>query len=55
MHPDAREKSIGIAAGDHNRSEIIAVEQKLVCFAVTQAFALAAQPEIVGVLVSLVG
>src|SRR5205823_10245935 len=55
MHSNTGEECVGVFAGDHHRSEIIAVEQQLVRFAMTQSFSLATLPQIVGVLVALVG
>src|SRR6266404_1074756 len=49
MHVHARDECICMTESDHHRSEIISVEEKLLRFAMTQAFSLPALPQIVGV------
>src|ERR1700682_5716771 len=55
MHSHAREKGVGVTARYHHRAEIVAVEQQLMRFAVAQPLPLAALPQIVRILVALVG
>src|SRR5512140_3663070 len=52
MHVHARDERVSITAGDHYRSVVIPVEQKLRRFAKAQAFPLATTPEIVRVLIA---
>src|SRR6185312_15072895 len=54
MHADARKQRVGIATRHHHRTEVVAVEEQLMRFAVTQSFPLSALPQVVGVLVAFI-
>src|SRR3954470_14262726 len=54
MHADAGKERVRVATRDHHRSEVIAVEEELMRFAVAESFALPALPQIVRVLVAFV-